>query len=229
MRLVQNSTLVFDHIERVGIIPAIRTADCQAAVRTAAAIFEGGIPVVEVSLALPGGLKTLQSVVRELGADMLVGAGTVLNGSMTRQAQEAGSRFIVTNGFDASAIEAAGECNIPIFPGGITPTEVQCGMAAGCKVIKLYPCYAMKGPDYVRMLHGQYPGVDFVASGGVSLENCSQYICAGACAVGVGAAIADSDSISLGEFRIFRERAKRFRKAIAEAQARWRSGTLAEA
>ena len=74
------------------------------------------------------------------------------------------------------------------------------------------------------MLRGQYPCIEFIASGGVSLENCAEYIHAGAAAVGVGAAIADSASISRGEFRIFKERAKRFRKAITEAQARWRSG-----
>jgi 2-dehydro-3-deoxyphosphogluconate aldolase/(4S)-4-hydroxy-2-oxoglutarate aldolase len=88
----------------------------------------------------------------------------------------------------------------------------------------------MKGPAYVRTLHAQYPGIRFIASGGVTLENCSEYLHAGACAVGVGGALADSESISLGQFRIFKERAKRFRKVIAEAQARWQpERTLLEA
>jgi 2-dehydro-3-deoxyphosphogluconate aldolase/(4S)-4-hydroxy-2-oxoglutarate aldolase len=222
MMQVQISDSVFDHIEKIGLIPAVRTADSSAAVRTAAAIGAGGIPVAEISLALPNGLETLRSVVRELGSEMLIGAGTVLNAAAVRQASEIGCQFIVTTGFDAGVVEAARECGVALFPGAMTPTEVQYAMAVGCETVKLFPCYAMNGPAYVRTLHTQYPSIDFVASGGVTLENCSEYLHAGACAVGVGGAIADSESIGLGQFRLFKERAKRFRKVIAEAQARWR-------
>lgn len=177
--------------------------------------------MVEISLALPNGIQTLECVVRELGSEMLIGAGTVLNAEMARHAHSAGCQFLVSTGFDRGSVEAAREMKLPIFPGAMTPTEVQAVLAAGCHVVKLFPCYATKGPAYLKTLHSQYPSVQFIASGGVTLENCSEYFQAGACAVGVGNAIADSDSISMGEFRIFKERAKRFRRVIAEAQARW--------
>jgi 2-dehydro-3-deoxyphosphogluconate aldolase/(4S)-4-hydroxy-2-oxoglutarate aldolase len=154
----------------------------------------------------------------------------VLNGEAVRRAHEIGCQFVVTTGFDAGAVEAANKLDLPIFPGAMTPSEVQYVLATGCDIVKLFPCYAMKGPAYVRTLHAQYPGIRFIASGGVTLENCSEYLHAGACAVGVGGALADSESISLGQFRIFKERAKRFRKVIAEAQARWQpERTLLEA
>jgi 2-dehydro-3-deoxyphosphogluconate aldolase/(4S)-4-hydroxy-2-oxoglutarate aldolase len=219
---MQFSGTLMERVYGIGLIPAVRTGDRSAAVRTAAAIGAGGIPIVEISMALPNGLEVLAAVVRELGAEMLVGAGTVLNGNVVRQAHGAGCQFVVTTGFDAGAVEAANQSGLPIFPGAMTPTEVQYALAAGCHTVKLFPCYATKGAAYVRTLHAQYPGINFIASGGVTLENCPEYFHAGACAVGVGSAIADSESISLGEFRIFKERAKRFRKVIAEAQARWR-------
>jgi 2-dehydro-3-deoxyphosphogluconate aldolase/(4S)-4-hydroxy-2-oxoglutarate aldolase len=219
---VQISESVWEQIRGVGVIPAVRTADSTAACRTAAAICAGGIPVVEVSLAHPNGLETLECVVREWGSEMLVGAGTVLNAEMVRRAHSAGCRFIVTTGFDRAAVEAARAAGLTVLPGAMTPTEVQTVIASECCIVKLFPCYAVKGPAYVRTLHGQYPGVEFIASGGVTLENCSEYLHAGACAVGVGSAIADADSISLGQFRLFKERAKRFRKVINEARARWR-------
>lgn len=221
MMQVQISGSVFDRIQKIGLIPAVRTADSGAAVRTAAAIASGGIPVVEISLAPPDALDTLARVVRELGSEVLIGAGTVLDAEMVRRAHEAGCQFIVTTGFDRGTVEMARQVSLPIFPGAMTPTEVQAVLASGCHVVKLFPCYATKGPAYLRTLRAQYPSVNFIASGGVTLENCPEYFHAGACAVGVGSAIADSESISLGEFRIFKERAKRFRKVIAEAQARW--------
>lgn len=230
MMLVTEPNSVFQQIQRIGLIPAVRTADSHSAVRTAEAICAGGIPVVEISMASPNGLDTLQAVIRRLGGEMLVGAGTVLNAETVRRAQEMGCQFVVTTGFDLSTVKAARECGMPIFPGAMTPTEVQVALAAGCDIVKLFPCYVMKGAAYVRTLHAQYPDMRFIASGGVTLENCSEYLHAGACAVGVGGAIADSESISLGEFRIFKERAKRFRKVIIEAQARWRpERTLLEA
>ena len=222
MMLVEIADSVFQRIRKIGLIPAVRTADSNAAIRTAEAICAGGIPVVEISMATPNALDALRGVIRELGSEMLIGAGTVLDAQTVRKAHGIGCQFIVTTGFDAGAVKAAAEAGIPIFPGAITPTEVQYAISAGCKIVKLFPCYVMKGPVYVRTLHGQYPGVQLIASGGVTLENCSEYLQAGACALGVGGAIADSESIGLGEFRVFKERAKRFRKVIAEAQARWR-------
>jgi 2-dehydro-3-deoxyphosphogluconate aldolase/(4S)-4-hydroxy-2-oxoglutarate aldolase len=84
--------------------------------------------------------------------------------------------------------------------------------------VKLYPCFASGGPRYVRALRGQYPHIEFVASGGVTLENCAEYVYAGACAVGVGGEIADHESMISGNHRLFTERARRFRKAIVAAQ-----------
>jgi 2-dehydro-3-deoxyphosphogluconate aldolase / (4S)-4-hydroxy-2-oxoglutarate aldolase len=229
MMQVESPAAVFRKIQTIGVIPAIRTADAEAALRSAEAICEGGIPVVEISMAAQGGLDTLRSVVQVMGSSMLVGAGTVLDGETARRAHEAGCRFIVTTGFDLSAVQASKEAGMPVFAGAMTPTEVQVAMRAACDVVKLFPCSAVGGPQYVRTLHAQYPSVNFIASGGVTLENCPEYFHAGACAVGVGGAIADSESMGRGEFRIFKERAKRFRKVSVEAQARWcREKTLQE-
>ncbi|MCU1291442.1 MAG: kdgA1 [Bryobacterales bacterium] len=221
MMLVESPTSVFRKIQTIGVIPAIRTGDVDAAIRSALAICAGGIPVVEISMAAPNALDILRSVIRAGDSDMLVGAGTVLDGETVQRAHEIGCQFIVTTGFDLGAVQASKEAGIPVFAGAMTPTEVQVAMRAGCDVVKLFPCSAAGGPQYVRTMHAQYPSVNFIASGGVTLENCPDYFQAGACAVGVGGAIADSESMGRGEFRIFKERAKRFRKVTAEAKARW--------
>ncbi len=221
MRLVESSESVFERIRCLGLIPAVRTSEARSAVRAAEAICAGGIPVVEISMAEPDPLEILQAVILACGKDMLVGAGTVMDAKTVRRAHELGCRFIVTTGFDFDTVAAATEAGVPVFAGAMTPTEIQLAMRAGSDAVKLFPCGAIGGAQYVRTVVGQYPGVRFIASGGVTLNNCAEYFHAGACAVGVGGALADSESIALGQFRLFKERAKRFRKVVAEAQARW--------
>jgi 2-dehydro-3-deoxyphosphogluconate aldolase / (4S)-4-hydroxy-2-oxoglutarate aldolase len=207
---------VFSRVKQVGIIPAIRSSDPATAIHAAEAIQAGGIPVIEVSLALPGALQVVEAVSRTHGNNILVGAGSVVDGDSVRLASEAGAQFIVTPGFSLEAVDKAAELDLAIFVGALTPTEVQIASASGADAVKLFPCYAMGGPRYVKSLRGQYPHVELIASGGVGLNDCVEYFFAGACAIGVGGEIADAESMAAGHHRVFTVRAKRFRKAMSE-------------
>jgi len=215
---------VTGRIKEVGIIPTIRTSDALGAVRAAEAICIGGIAVLEISMALPAAMVCIEAVVKAHGSNMIVGAGTVVDGETVRRAAEAGAQFIVTPGFSKETVTAAKECGVTIFAGALTPTEVQTAAVSKPDAVKLFPCNAVGGPRYVRAMKGQYPNIDFIASGGVTVDNCSEYFHAGAFAIGVGSDIADEESISIGNQRLFIERSRRFRKAVSEAQARWMYG-----
>ncbi|MDQ2844406.1 MAG: bifunctional 4-hydroxy-2-oxoglutarate aldolase/2-dehydro-3-deoxy-phosphogluconate aldolase [Acidobacteriota bacterium] len=215
---------VFARIKEIGIIPAIRPSDSKEAIHAVAAICRGGIPVVEISMAMPSALNAIEEVLRNHGAEVLVGAGTAIDAESVRLACLSGAQFIVSSGFNADTVRVAHEFDVPIFAGALTPTEVQLAWASDADAVKLYPCYAVGGPRYLKSLRGQYPTADFIASGGVNLENCSEYLRAGACAIGVGGEIGDAGSMAAGDHRLFTERAKRFRKAVCEAKALWRNG-----
>lgn len=210
----------FERVKQVGIIPAIRSSNPEKAVRSAEAIHLGGIPVIEISLALPEGLKVLEAVANAHGSHMLVGAGSVVDDEALRLAASVGAQFIVTPGFSSSAANTASKIDAAIFVGALTPTEVQTASASGADAVKLFPCYAMGGPRYVKSLRGQYPHVDLIASGGVGLSNCEEYLRAGVCAIGVGGDIADSESMAAGDYRVFTVRARRFREAIQAVRNR---------
>ena len=209
----------FRRVVEIGIIPAIRTSNPYTAIKTAEAILQGGIPVIEVSLALEGSLDVLAAVVAEHGKSMIVGAGTVVSAESVGRAALAGAKFIVTPGFSAEAAEKSHQLDLALLAGALTPTEVQVAVASGAEAVKLFPCFATGGTRYLRTLLSQYPRTHFVASGGVGLENCAQYIRAGACAIGVGGEIADAESMSIGDFRVFTIRSMRFRSAVREARA----------
>ncbi|MBV9268362.1 MAG: bifunctional 4-hydroxy-2-oxoglutarate aldolase/2-dehydro-3-deoxy-phosphogluconate aldolase [Acidobacteriaceae bacterium] len=211
----------WSRIQEIGIIPAVRTSNPAEAVHAAAAIRAGGIPIIEVSLAPAGADAVLAAVVNAHRSDMLIGAGSVTDADILESAVRAGAQFIVTPGFSEESVLKAREMGVAIFAGAITPTEVQVAAASGADAVKLFPCYSMGGPRYVRALRGQYPNIQFIASGGVSLENCSDYVRAGACAIGVGGDIADGESMAAGDHRVFTIRAKRFREALANARLVW--------
>ena len=208
----------FQRVRQEGIIPAIRSSDPVEAVHAALAIQLGGIMIVEVSRAPVGSLAVLEAVSRAHGKHMLVGAGSVLDAEGVSRAADAGAQFVVTPGFDAEAVERALELDVAIFVGALTPTEVQMASASGADAVKLFPCFSMGGPRYLKALRGQYPQTQFIASGGVSLENCVDYIRAGACALGIGGDIADAESMAAGDHRVFTVRTKRFREAVTNAR-----------
>jgi 2-dehydro-3-deoxyphosphogluconate aldolase/(4S)-4-hydroxy-2-oxoglutarate aldolase len=214
-------TAVFRRIKQVGIIPAMRTSDPVQAVRACEAICEGGIPIIEVSFASLHAIDVLEAVVKAQGTDMIVGAGTIVDAEEARLAAEIGAQFIVTPGFSAEAVAACVERSLAIFAGAVTPTEVQVVSRSGADAVKLFPCYSMGGPRYVRSLCGQYPRIEFIASGGVNLQNCADYVRAGACAVGVGGDIVDVESMAAGDHRVFTLRAKRFRESMINARLIW--------
>jgi 2-dehydro-3-deoxyphosphogluconate aldolase / (4S)-4-hydroxy-2-oxoglutarate aldolase len=217
---------VWHKIKQVGIIPTVRTLDPKKGVLAAQAILAGGIPIVEVSLCAPGAIHTLDAVVKDLGTRMIVGAGSVLLPQTMRHAVMAGAQFIVSPGFDLEMLELARKLEVLMLPGGLTPTEVQKAYTHGARIVKLFPCDFVGGPQHVRALRMEYPEVEFVASGGVRFETCAEYFHIGAAAIGVGAAIADARSIEKGLHKLFTERSRRFVETVKTAQERW---TLSQA
>jgi len=208
----------FRRVKDVGIIPAIRTSNPHVAVRAAEAIRLGGIAIVEISFAPKNWLAVLEAVATEHSQSMLIGAGTVVDAAGVRQAAISGAQFIVTPGFSTEVITTAAEFGLAMFCGALTPTEVQIASASGADAVKLFPCFASGGPRYLRALRGQYPATNFIASGGVGLDNCAEYIRAGACAIGVGGEIADFESMAMGDYRVLTVRAKRLLGAVRDVR-----------
>ena len=208
-----------DRIKQIGVIPAIRVSNIHRALRAAAAIQQGGIPIIEVSLIPPDAAEVLQALAAEHGQSILLGAGSVIDAEGVRRSVSAGAQFIVTPGFSPEAVAKAQELNVAMLAGALTPTEVQVAHASGADAVKLFPVFSSGGTRYLKALRGQYPDTDFIASGGVGLENCADYIRAGAVAIGVGGEIADAESMAAGDYRVFTVRAKRLFEAVRSARS----------
>src|SRR6202162_4566484 len=172
-------------IEEIGIVPVIRAASPQEARFAAAAVWQGGIPIVEITMTVPGALDVISDLVKNM-PKLLVGAGTVVNQDLALQCFDAGAQFLVTPGFSQKTVAAAHNLDMLIMAGALTPTEVMNAGDAGVDFVKIFPCSNMGGPSYIKALKGPLPHVPLVPTGGVNLDTAADYIRAGAAALGVG-------------------------------------------
>lgn len=149
------------------------------------ALLAGAVTVMEVTLNSPAALTALPQLRKHFGDTMLVGAGTVRSHFQVRDAVNAGAQFLVSPNFDAETVAVAHSQGVLHLPGVLTPTEAQNAFAAGATMLKLFPMDFF-GPAYLKVLRGPLDNVEFVPTGGVTLENIGAYAKAGAAAVGMG-------------------------------------------
>ena len=167
-----------------------------------------GIRSVELTLSTPGTLEELPALLERFGDRLDIGIGTVTDPADLRTAAERGAHYIVTPITRADLLEAAAEAGISIVPGGLTPSELHAGWAAGAAAVKVFPA-SVVGAGYVKDLRGPFPGIRVVPSGGVDLEAAGAWLRAGADAVSVGGPLL-GDALSGGSLEALAERAAQF-------------------
>ena len=186
-----SATGIVARIEELGVVPVVRAPSAAVALRAARAVYAGGIDVLEITMTVPDAVAVLRQLAAELGDSVILGAGTVLDAEAARRCIAAGAQFIVAPGFDPETVRAAHELGAPVMPGALTPTEVIAAWKAGAEMVKVFPCSAVGGADYLRALKAPLPQVKLLPTGGVDRHTAADYIRAGAAALGLGAALVD--------------------------------------
>lgn len=173
-------------IKECGIIAILRgDYSVDDLLRIAEALLAGNVTAMEITLNSPAALAALPQLRKQFEESLLVGAGTVRVASQVRHAVNAGAQFLVSPNFDGETVAVAHSQGVLHLPGVLTPTEAQNAFMAGAKMLKLFPMDFF-GPAYLKVLSGPLDDVDFVPTGGVTLENIGAYARAGAAAVGMG-------------------------------------------
>ena len=202
----------------IGIVPVVRTATAEAAIKSIEAIYRGGIRAAEITMTVPGAIKALEKVADMFGDKIVLGAGTVLDPETARICMLAGAVFFVTPCLNVKTIEMARRYSRPIMPGALTPTEVLAAWEAGADIVKVFPCGNVGGPKYIKALKGPLPQVEMIPTGGVNLETAGEFLKAGACAVAVGGELVDGQTIKEGKYEVFEERARQYLAVIAKTR-----------
>jgi 2-dehydro-3-deoxyphosphogluconate aldolase/(4S)-4-hydroxy-2-oxoglutarate aldolase len=204
-------------IEEIGIIPAVRLYSAEDAMFAAEAVCEGSIPIVEVTMTVPGAIEVIRTLTRQ-NPGLLVGAGTLFHVETARRCLDAGAAFLTTPGLEMEIVNFALGRGVVVFPGALTPTEIMIAWKAGADFVKVFPCAANGGPAYMRTLKGPFSTVPLIASGGVNQTNAMDFIRAGAAALGIGRDLIHQDAIKRRERGWITELARRYTKMVADAR-----------
>jgi len=205
-------------IRDIGIIPVVRAQSADEAMIAIDAIREGGIPLLEITMTVPGAVGVIENISKRYGSEALVGAGTVLDGETARACIEAGAQFVVSPALNFETIAMCKRHDVAVLPGALTPTEVVQAWTAGADFVKVFPAGAVGGPSYLKALKAPLPDIELVPTGGVSLKTAADFIKAGASALGVGADLVDLKALREGQQRTITERAREFVKIVREAR-----------
>ena|SRR5579871_4523099 len=208
---------VLAHIKEIGIIPALRVSSADDALFAAEAVAGGGIPIVEVTMTVPGALNVIRELTRQ-NPDLVVGAGTLLDEEIAHRCLDEGASFLTSPGFDREIVEFGLKRDVAVIPGALTPTEVLTAWRAGSDFVKIFPCSQVGGPSYIKALVAPFAQVPLVAAGGVNQQTVADFIDAGAAAVGIGANLIQPDAIHAREPEWIRQLARRFVKLVREAR-----------
>jgi 2-dehydro-3-deoxyphosphogluconate aldolase/(4S)-4-hydroxy-2-oxoglutarate aldolase len=133
-----------------------------------------------------------------------------------KDAVKAGARYIVAPNTNETVIAECKRSGVPVFPGALTPTEIATAMCAGADAIKVFPCNAMGGPDYIRSLLAPFPEAVLVPCGGVNAKNAAAYFAAGAQALFTGTQLVDRETVNSGRYNDITQKALNL-SAIAAA------------
>lgn len=208
-----------DRIRNAGIVPVVRATSAAEALDAVEAIRAGGIPILEITLTVPGAVKIIAELTGRLGDDTLIGAGTVLDAEAAQACIDAGARFIVSPSLDIPTIELCRRLGLAVFPGALTPTEIVTAWKAGADAVKVFPANALGGATYLKSLKAPLPQIELIPTGGVSLKNVADFIAAGAFALGVGADLVDLAALRRGHADTITEKARQYVAAVAAARS----------
>ena len=162
-------------IEECKIMPLVTLETPESAMILGEALTECGLNIVEVTFrtdAAVGAIKLLT----ENFPNLLVGAGTVLTVEMVDQAINAGAKFILAPGFNKEVVAYCIEKEIPVYPGCMTPSEIDMAYCMGLRTVKIFPFAQIGGLPTLKAIAAPYKMMRFVVTGGINNDNLSEAI-----------------------------------------------------
>jgi 2-dehydro-3-deoxyphosphogluconate aldolase/(4S)-4-hydroxy-2-oxoglutarate aldolase len=169
------ATTIDQVLESNPVVPLVQADDPGIAVKTSRALAAGGLTVVEVVFRTDRALECLRAVADEV-PEMIAGAGTVLSAKQAEAAFEAGAKFIVSPGLDDGVVAVARERGAPVYPGIVTPGELQHAFNLGLEIVKFFPASIAGGVPALKALSSVFRTMRFMPTGGVSASNLADFL-----------------------------------------------------
>ena len=206
-------------ILEIGIVPVVRASSAKQALRAVEAVCAGGIPIVEITMTVPGAVEVIAHLAKSMGSEVLIGAGTVLDAGAAERCIAAGAEFIVSPGFDLETVKFANRRDKLMIAGALTPTEVITAWKAGSDFVKIFPCGTVGGAKYIKALKAPLPQIPMIPTGGVNLNTAADFLIAGAAALGIGGELVSASALESGNTAPIVDAAQGFVAIVRNARA----------
>ena len=181
------------------VVPLVQSDDPRIAVETSRALAAGGLAVVEVVLRTDRALECLQAIADEV-PEIIAGAGTVLSAAQAEATLANGAKFIVSPGLDEGVVAVAKAHGVPIYPGIMTPGELQHAYNLGLDTVKFFPASIAGGIPALKAFSSVFRTMRFMPTGGVSPGNLADYLAIPAVLACGGSWLTPKDAIEAGNY-----------------------------
>lgn len=199
------------------VVPLVQADDPAIAVNISRALAAGGLGVAEVVLRTDRALDCLRSVAEEV-PEMIAGAGTVLSARQAEAALNAGAQFIVSPGLDEGVVAVAKDRGVPVYPGIVTPGELQHAYNLGLEIVKFFPASIAGGVPALKALSSVFRTMRFMPTGGISPGNLADYLAVPAVLACGGSWLTPADAIASGDYGKITTLARDALKIAAQAR-----------
>jgi 2-dehydro-3-deoxyphosphogluconate aldolase / (4S)-4-hydroxy-2-oxoglutarate aldolase len=198
-------TEVLETISREGVIPVFHHADADVVVEVARALVAGGLTTFEFTNRGDGAIEVLGDLIertRHALPELIVGAGSIVDGASAAHVIDLGASFVFAPNFSAEVAVTCHSRNVPYVPGCGTVTEILNAYRAGCDLVKLFPANSVGGPAFLSAVRAPCPWIRAVPTGGVepTVESLRPWYQAGAPAVGMGSKLLPKDVVASRSF-----------------------------
>jgi 2-dehydro-3-deoxyphosphogluconate aldolase/(4S)-4-hydroxy-2-oxoglutarate aldolase len=201
-----------------GVVAVLRAAHADRYAPVVDVLAENGVHAIELTMSTPGTPDVVTALRdRIAGSGAALGVGTVTDADIARQVIDLGAEFIVTPTADTRVVGVGVGRGVPVYPGALTPTEVLSVWSAGATGVKLFPASTV-GPSYIAHLHGPFPEIPVLPSGGFGIPEIAAWIDAGAVAVSMGSSLI-GDALHGGSLADLARRCRDAVDAVAAARA----------
>jgi 2-dehydro-3-deoxyphosphogluconate aldolase/(4S)-4-hydroxy-2-oxoglutarate aldolase len=181
------------------VVPLVQADDPAIAVKISRALAAGGLKVAEVVFRTDRALECLQAVADEV-PDVIAGAGTVLSAEQANAALDHGAKFIVSPGLDDGVVAVARERGVPVYPGIMTPSEIQHAFNLGLDTVKFFPASIAGGVPALKALASVFRTMKFMPTGGISPGNLAEFLAVPAVLACGGSWLTPKEAIAAGDF-----------------------------
>jgi len=210
-RAILKKYKILNQLHENYLVAVVRGNDEDETKKIVDEIIKGGFKNIEITFTVPNAEEVINQVHKQYGDDIVLGAGTVLDAATAQIAINKGAQYIVSPHLDTNISKLCNIYSIPYLPGCSSATEIIEALRYGSDLIKLFPGGQL-GAGFIKDIKGPVPNVELMPSGGVNLDNVSDWIEKGSFAVGIGGDL--TKEFTGNNFEVISEKAQKYVEAV---------------